>query len=178
MYTDVHYLVGRLVAEAASFPEHRTEDCPMAEYDSPWKEALDEYFGPFLQLCFPTVHREIDWARDYVPLDKELQKIAPKGEVGQRVADKLMRVWRNSGDEEWILVHVEVQNQKRVIFPERMFIYYYRLRDRYNRQVARVSTQNRCFEKNLGSALRGADRGQPHRPCRVGRARTAGTSTS
>ena len=59
--------------------------------------------------------------------------------VGVVCADKLMRVWRTSGDEEWILVHVEVQSQKQVIFPVRMFIYYYRLRDRYNRQVASLA---------------------------------------
>ena len=71
----------------------------MAEYDSPWKEALDEYFEPFLQFCFPDVCREIDWTRGYVPLDKELQKISPKGELGQRAVEKLTHVRRTSGDE-------------------------------------------------------------------------------
>ena len=54
--------MGRLTAEAAWFLEYRAEDRPMDDYDSPWKEALDEYFELFLQLCFPTVHHEIDWA--------------------------------------------------------------------------------------------------------------------
>ncbi len=30
------------------------------DYDSPWKEALDAYFEPFLALLFPEVHRQID----------------------------------------------------------------------------------------------------------------------
>jgi hypothetical protein len=30
------------------------------DYDSPWKEALDAYFEPFLALLFPEVHRRID----------------------------------------------------------------------------------------------------------------------
>ena len=33
------------------------------DYDSPWKEALDVYFEPFLALLFPEVHRGIDWSR-------------------------------------------------------------------------------------------------------------------
>jgi predicted transposase/invertase (TIGR01784 family) len=35
-----------------------------------------------------------------------------------------------------VLIHVEVQNQPESNFAERMFCYYYRIRDRYSRQVA------------------------------------------
>jgi hypothetical protein len=111
----------------------------MTEYDSPWKEALDVYFEAFLGFCFPQVHRLIDWTRGYEPLDKELQKIAPTGETGRRVVDKLMRVWSSTGDEEWILVHVEVQSQPEASFPKRMFVYHYRLLDRYNRSVVSLA---------------------------------------
>jgi hypothetical protein len=31
-----------------------------ADYDSPWKEALDVYFEAFLALLFPEVHRLMD----------------------------------------------------------------------------------------------------------------------
>ena len=84
----------------------------MAEFDSPWKESLEVYFESFLELCFPAVHREIDWKKGYLPLDKELQKLSPQGETGRRIVDKLMRVWRIAGDEQWILVHIEVQSQR------------------------------------------------------------------
>lgn len=39
-----------------------------SDYDSPWKEALDGYFEPFLTLLFPQVHRRIDWSRGYESL--------------------------------------------------------------------------------------------------------------
>ena len=107
----------------------------MSEYDSPWKESLDIYFESFLNLCFPAVHREIDWSQGYESLDKELQKISPQGKMGLRVVDKLVRVWRTTGQEEWILVHVEVQSQPEAGFAERMFVYHYRLRDRYNNRL-------------------------------------------
>ncbi|HEX5445577.1 MAG TPA: hypothetical protein VFW87_17250 [Pirellulales bacterium] len=77
-----------------------------------------------------------DWARGFEMLDKELQQIAPESEQGRRVADKLVKVWRTSGQDEWVLVHVEVQSQQERDFAQRMFVYNYRLFDRSNRKVA------------------------------------------
>ncbi|WP_236848795.1 hypothetical protein [Candidatus Thiodictyon syntrophicum] len=34
-----------------------------ADFDSPWKEAIDAYFQPFMALFFPAVHDRIDWTR-------------------------------------------------------------------------------------------------------------------
>ncbi|WP_166482641.1 hypothetical protein [Scytonema sp. UIC 10036] len=48
-----------------------------ADYDNPWKEALTEYFEPFLEFFFPQVHALIDWSRTPQSLDKELQQIFP-----------------------------------------------------------------------------------------------------
>ena len=31
---------------------------PIADFDSPWKEALDEYLEDFLVLCFPQAHAD------------------------------------------------------------------------------------------------------------------------
>ncbi len=74
----------------------------MDDYDSPWKEALDLYFEAFVAFCFPAMHREIDWLRPYVTLDKELQKVTPDAEQGRRFVDKLVQVWRIDGQEEWL----------------------------------------------------------------------------
>src|SRR4051812_18538379 len=49
----------------------------MSDYDSPWKEALEYLFRPFLAFCFPQPHAEIAWDRGYESLDKELRQIAP-----------------------------------------------------------------------------------------------------
>lgn len=108
----------------------------MPDFDNAWKEALDVYFEPFMAFFFAAAHREIDWTRGFEMLDKELQQIAPESEQGRRVADKLVKVWRTNGRDEWVLVHVEVQSQQERDFAERMFVYNYRLFDRYNRKVA------------------------------------------
>ena len=81
----------------------------MTDYDSPWKEALDVYFAAFLAFFFPEAHADIDWARGYETLDKELQAVVREAELGRRLVDKLVKVWRQGGAEEWVLVHVEVQ---------------------------------------------------------------------
>jgi len=57
-------------------------------------------------------------------------------DLGRRMADKLVQVWRRDGVDAWVLAHVEVQSQEEAIFAHRMFVYYYRLLDRYARQVA------------------------------------------
>ena len=83
----------------------------MSDFDSPWKEVLDRFFRTFLAFFFPEVHDAIDWNRGYESLDKELQQILREAELGRRLADKLLKVWRLDGQEAWVLVHIEVQSQ-------------------------------------------------------------------
>ena len=53
--------------------------------------------------------------------------------------DKLVKVWRKSGEEEWVLIHVEIQSQDETGFARRMYVYNYRIFERYNRQVASLT---------------------------------------
>src|SRR6266542_1467408 len=94
-----------------------------ADYDSPWKEALDAYFDPFLALLFPLPHAQIDWSRGWESLDKEFQQIVRDAEVGRRYVDKLVRVWTKEDVEVWVLIHIEVQTTRDAEFPRRMFVY-------------------------------------------------------
>ncbi len=110
-----------------------------ADYDSAWKEALDLYFEAFLRLLFPEVHRQIDWSRGYESLDKEFQQIVREAELGRRYVDKLVKVWTKDGTECWVLIHVEIQTTREADFPQRMFVYNYRVYDRYNRPVASLA---------------------------------------
>lgn len=108
---------------------------PNAEYDSPWKEAIGDYFESFLTFFFPQVYDLIDWSKPPQSLEKELQQIAPASESGIRVADKLFQVWLRDKREVWVLVHVEVQSQEESEFAQRMYIYSYRAFDLYQRPV-------------------------------------------
>jgi predicted transposase YdaD len=70
-------------------------------------------------------------------LDKELEQIFPpqNDNFSPRYVDKLVKVFMKDGKEEWILVHIEVQGYKDMLFPERMFTYYYRIFDKYNKPI-------------------------------------------
>lgn len=107
----------------------------MSDQDSPWKEALERYLPSCLAFYFPTVHALIDWRRGYEWLNMELRQVVRDADMGKRLADVLVKVWQYDGTENWLLVHVEIQGWPESDFPLRMFVYHYRIFDRYNRQV-------------------------------------------
>jgi hypothetical protein len=81
----------------------------------------------------------IDWSRGYEWLNTELRQVARDAELGGRLADLLVKVWRHDGSESWLLIHIEVQGQAQSDFPRRMFVYHYRIFDRYDRQVVSLA---------------------------------------
>jgi hypothetical protein len=109
------------------------------QFDSPWKEILEIYFEDFVLFFFPQIHSEIDWSRGYDFLDQELSQVVRDAELGKRLADKLVKVWKLNGEETWVLIHIEIQSQEESLFGERMFVYYYRLRDKYNLPIASLA---------------------------------------
>jgi hypothetical protein len=109
------------------------------DFDSPWKIALEQYFEPFMAFFFPQAHADIDWDRGYEFCDKELQQVVRDAELGRRWVDKLVKLYRRDGEETWILVHIEIQSQEESLFPRRMFVYNYRLFDRYKRVVVSLA---------------------------------------
>ncbi|AUB80573.1 DUF4351 domain-containing protein [Candidatus Thiodictyon syntrophicum] len=116
-------------AETTSNPTEAAAPAP--DFDSPWKEAMDAWFQPFMALFFPAVHDLIDWTRPHEFLDAELQRLTGDSEIGRRTADRLVRVYSREGQELWLLLHIEIQGRADAAFPERMFQYWYRIYDRY-----------------------------------------------
>ncbi len=68
-----------------------------------------------------------------------LRAVVQDAELGKRFVDKLVRVNVLNGDEKWIYIHVEVQGTQQAGFAERMFVYNYRIFDRYRRPVASLA---------------------------------------
>lgn len=89
-----------------------------------------------MAFFFPQIHAEIDWARGYEFLDQELSQITRDAEVGKKVVDKLVKVWKLTGEETWVLLNVEIQSQEESVLEERVFTYFYRLKDKFNLPVA------------------------------------------
>lgn len=74
-------------------------------------------------------------------MDKELNELFPEPQKqgGGRVADMLMKTFLKSGDEEWILVYLEIQGPGMGNFAFRMFQYWYRIYDRYGVDIAALA---------------------------------------
>jgi hypothetical protein len=89
-----------------------------------------------MAFFFPEAYSEIDWDKGFDFLDGELQQVTREAETGKRIVDKLVKVYLRNGQENWILIHVEIQNQKEEEFSERVYIYSTRLFDKFRRSVA------------------------------------------
>jgi hypothetical protein len=112
---------------------------PDTKYDSPWKDILEIYFQEFMEFFFPAAYNQIDWTKKIEFLDKELQEVTGDAEIGRRYADKLVKVHLKNGKEEWVLVHIEVQSQEEDDFALRMYVYNYRIYDKYKKTVASLA---------------------------------------
>ena len=118
-------------APANSAPAAVPAPDPVQAYDTPWKLALEHYFPQFMAFYFPTTCAEIDWSKGYIFLDKELSKVIKDALVGTRHVDKLVKVFRKSGEEDWLGMHIEVQASRSSDFARRMYQYHYKIYDRY-----------------------------------------------
>lgn len=108
-------------------------------YDSPWKEAIEAYFEPFLAFYFSDAHAQIDWSADVVFLEQELRSAMHDVPPESSYVDKLARVTRKGGEPGWVYVHLEVQGEQQTQFPARMFRYHSRLYERYQQPVASLA---------------------------------------
>jgi len=115
------------------------EKSPRADNDGGWKHILSAHLKDFVEFFWSEAYQAIDWTRPYELLEQELIAIGVKEEIGKRCVDKLFKVFLLNGDEQWLLLHIEIQNTKDDAFSERMFTYFYRIFDRYNKDIASMA---------------------------------------
>lgn len=110
----------------------------MKRNDILWKALLEDLFDDFLRFFYPEADELFDLEKDFEYLDKELDQLfPPEGDIyAPRYVDKLVKVFTRSGREQWILIHVEVQGYADQDFAKRMFQYYYRILDKYDKPIA------------------------------------------
>ncbi len=109
----------------------------MNRNDILWKAALEDLFDDFLRFFYPDAAQIFDLEKGFEYLDKELEQLFPpdQNQFAPRYVDKLVKVFTKTGSEEWILIHVEVQGYTDPNFAKRMFQYYYRILDRYDKPI-------------------------------------------
>lgn len=108
---------------------------PDSDYDGAWKEVLREYFDRFLSDYFPATHALIDWSVELQWLDKEITQVLPLPGQRSRFVDLLANVRLLSGEEQWILLHVEVQTAFEEGFEFRLALYNAGLLSAFRRRV-------------------------------------------
>ena len=101
-------------------------------HDQRFKELLRLFLRPFLELFFPSLAKQLDLSSP-VFVDKELFEDPPEG--SHRVADLVAQVRSRRGEPEILLVHIEVQAERKHDVPARMFDYYTLLRRTYRLPV-------------------------------------------
>jgi len=57
-----------------------------------------------MSFFFPKIHAMILWQHGYEFLDKELQQVVRDAEIGQRLTDKLVKVWLKNGQEAFLYI--------------------------------------------------------------------------
>ena len=110
------------------------------DYDAYWKALLPILIEDFLQLCLPEVYPYIDFSHPPQFLEQELHKIRlGKGKKGKKYLDKLVDVKLKDGGNKWLLIHIEFQHYEDAKFAQRMFRYYYRIWDHYEREITALA---------------------------------------
>lgn len=112
---------------------------PKDQFDGPWKEILEGQLSQFVAFFVPEAWDEIDWERKPVALNTELRRSRRQAATPDRRADNLFKVFLKSGDEQFVVIHIEVQSGVDGNLAERMFEYGYRSWDRYRKKVASIA---------------------------------------
>ncbi len=114
-------------------------DQEITDHDALWKKILENLIEDFIAFFFPDLYPEIDFTRDIHFLDQELLKLFPESNSKKRYLDKLIKFYLKNGSEEWILIHIEIQGYRDDNFPKRMFIYWYRIFDKFDKKITALA---------------------------------------
>jgi hypothetical protein len=96
---------------------------------------LEGLFEDLVRFIYPPIDGELDVKRGFVLLDRELKELdLERGERDAMQVNKLVKVFRADGQEDWLLLHIEEMADKHL--PERIFRHYCRIWARCERRVA------------------------------------------
>lgn len=115
------------------------EKIPNSDMDGGWKDIIEDFTEEFFSFYLPEIHKEIDFQQEVRFLDRELNEIVSDSENIKREADRLLEVSIKNGGAEWILIHIEVQSYRDRTFARRMYVYNYRIFDKYQRYPVSIA---------------------------------------
>ena len=118
--------------------KEQSERPPSSDMDGGWKDVIEDFTEDFFKFYLPEMHEGIDFSGGVKFLDKELNEIISGSDNIRREADRLLEVRLKNGAAEWVLIHIEVQGFRDDSFTERMYVYNYRIFDKYRKRTASV----------------------------------------
>ena len=107
------------------------------DYDAAWKTILEAFEVEVVEVLFPEIFDDIDWACGTESLDLELAEIQremfDKDSSEKIISDKIIKVRLKDKNSKILFIHVEVQSYSsdEDVFGERMFRYFYRIWDKF-----------------------------------------------
>ncbi len=106
-------------------------------HDQLFKQVLEAFFPDFLQLFDPATAARLDPMTPPTFRSAEVFTDIPQGE--RRIADIVAEVRTLEGNPELVVVHVEIQRERKPDFSFRMWQYYVALRQRENLPVIPIA---------------------------------------
>lgn len=95
------------------------DDC--INYESAWNDIIEACF-PDLIKYISELDTRLDLELPYEFLNRDFQQLNRELEITGEYASKLVRVWVNQPEEEWVLLHLHVQGEYFEELPSKMFI--------------------------------------------------------
>ena len=145
-------------------PEEETEEEKLRrKSDTLMKGAIEEHFENMLRFFYPDADLIFDMIKGFTWMNKELSEIQPilinKG--GSRHADVLVKVYLLNGSTELLMLHMEVQKTFETNFSHRVFVYWYRLFDKYRVPIVSLvlftGPKNQQQPNNFSSSALGTE---------------------
>ncbi len=124
----------------------------VVDYDGLWKKLIYELFEEFILFFAVDLYEAIDFSKEPEFLQQELFQEIIQEKKGRQIADQIVKVFLNNGIEKWLLIHIEVQGDRDLDFSKRMFRYYYRIFDKYDRDIiaiALLADASNSFRPNM-----------------------------
>lgn len=103
-----------------------------ANYGSAWDEILEAYLFDMIKYL-PNIAAAIDLELPYELLNNDFQQMTRYVEFNQGYTSKLVRVWLNQQEEEWIMIHIQVQGGYFEELPSKMYHINYGVFERYGK---------------------------------------------
>lgn len=118
----------------------KQNELPPIDFDGRWKQIIEALFEDFILFFLPKIHHLIDFSYPAKFLKQDLPKLAAeKSKKGDLINDNLIEVRLKSGKKQFLYIHIEVHGYENIDFGKKMFRYFYRIFDRYEREITALA---------------------------------------